>query len=81
VRWLIAAFVMLAAAIASFAASAPKAVGAIFLVLMVLCGVVALVIMMRFQADARKFADTVRNEQPNGVPDLEDRFRNPSQDQ
>jgi uncharacterized membrane-anchored protein len=63
VRWLLAGILMLAGAIASFAASAPTAVGAVFLVLMVLCGVMALVVMLRVQADARDWARSVSQAQ------------------
>jgi Ca2+/Na+ antiporter len=62
IRWLLAGVVMLAAAIASFAAGAPTVVGGIFLALMVACGVVALIFAARFQKDARAWARSVKNQ-------------------
>jgi uncharacterized membrane-anchored protein len=63
VRVLLLGFVMLAAAVASFAAGAPVALGAAFLVLMVACGAVALMIMLRLQSQARAWARDVKRQQ------------------
>ncbi|HYZ57286.1 MAG TPA: hypothetical protein VE733_27800 [Streptosporangiaceae bacterium] len=56
-------FVMLAGAVVSFAAGAPTAVGAAFLVLMVGCGLAALVMMIRLQSQARAWAADVKRQQ------------------
>ena len=53
-------FIMLAGAIASFGAGAPAVLGAPFLVAMVACGVIALVLMLRVQSQARGFARSVQ---------------------
>ena len=55
-------FVMLAGAIASFGAGAPAVLGALFLVAMVACGVIALVLMLRVQSQARAFARSVQRQ-------------------
>lgn len=65
VRWLIGGVLLLAGAVASFAAGAP-AIGAVLLVLMVLCGVVALVLMMRLQSQARAWSRSMSEKQDSG---------------